>query len=49
MVSQETPLDATNYSLRAQKVDGKVLAGEQLLRLESIHRLLLLVEAVHAV
>lgn len=49
VVSGETPLGATNRSLRAHKSGGKDAADEQLHRLEGIRRLLLRVEAVHAV
>ena len=49
MVSNETLLETVNCSLRAQRVAGKEATVEQLHRLEGIRRLLLRVDAVHAV
>ena len=48
-ISNETPLDATNRFLRAKRVAGKEATEEQLDRLEGIRRLLLRVDAAHAV
>ena len=49
VVSHETSLDTANRCLRTKKVDGKDATEEQLNGLEGIRRLLLRVQAVHAV
>ena len=49
VVSSDTPLDFANRILRTKKVDGKDATEEQLHGLEGIRRLLLRVDAVHAV
>ena len=48
-ISNETPLDATNRCLRRKRVAGKEATEEQLDRLEGSRRLLLRVDAAHAV
>ncbi len=48
-VSSKTPLDLAIRTLRKKKVEGQVATQEQLHGLEGIRRLLLHVEAVHAV
>ena len=49
MVFNGTPLDLAICMLREKKIDGNDATEEQLHRLERIRRLLLQVEAVHAV
>ena len=48
-ISNETPLDTTNRCIRAKRLAGKEATEEQLNRLEGIRRLLLRVDAAHAV